>query len=110
MERAFRASELILRYLQDTLSKEEIVELENWVAENEENRTLFTEMTNPASLKVSLDEFYETKAAADKGNKRRNLPIPAGKRIFIWRIALAAAIIATIGIALYWLWRVLTGS
>lgn len=57
LEKAFRASELIVKYLENTLEDNEPQELDSWTEESPENRLLFSELTDPEQLQLHLLEF-----------------------------------------------------
>lgn len=50
-----RISELLIKKISSALSPEEEEELQSWRNENEENAHLYDRLTDPASLKASLD-------------------------------------------------------
>lgn len=50
-----RISELLIKKISSALSPEEEEELQSWRNENEENARLYDRLTDPASLKASLD-------------------------------------------------------
>ena len=77
MERAFRASELIVKYLKGSLSDAEQTELDSWVEESESNRQLFSELTNPAQLNSLLTDYYKANKEAARRKLMRRL-FPAG--------------------------------
>jgi transmembrane sensor len=74
IEGAFKASDLIVKHIQGILTHKEQQELDNWVEQSEENRTLFYELSNPLQLNLMLEEFYRidegTKAAQERVEKR----------------------------------------
>jgi ferric-dicitrate binding protein FerR (iron transport regulator) len=57
VEQALRASELIVKYLENSLEDDEPQELDSWTEESEENRLLFSELTDPEQLQMHLLEF-----------------------------------------------------
>lgn len=54
---AFRAAELILKYLTGILTDEEQMELDNWIEYSDSNRKLFSDLTNPARLRPQVNEY-----------------------------------------------------
>lgn len=62
LEKAFRASELIVKYLQNELQPDESQELDSWTEESDENRALFSELTNTEQLQRDLLEFERLNA------------------------------------------------
>jgi transmembrane sensor len=75
IEGAFRASELIFKYLKGELSDPEQTELDSWIEESDANRALFSELTNPAHLNVALNELYQKdKKSAYRRLSRRLFP------------------------------------
>lgn len=74
LDKAFRASELIVAYLEGELSDEEQMELDSWVEESDENQELFSELTNPSLLNKELqklDVFNKQRDAALRRIKRK---------------------------------------
>ena len=90
---ALRAAELILRYLHGVLTENEQTELDIWIEESEENRMIFSDMTNPRKLKPQMDEYE--KFDVDAGYNRFM------KRYFPLRVCLArvASVVKRYGIA-----------
>ena len=58
---AFQQSQFILKYLRGELSIAEKNELDTWLESNDNNRTLFEELTNEVLLKKELQFFDSLK-------------------------------------------------
>ena len=100
---AFRAAELIQKYLLGVLTDAEQLELDIWVEDSDENRRLFSDLTNPNRLKPQYDEFdqFDPDAGYNRFMKR-NYPL----RVFCTRVValtkrygIAAAAILLVAIA-----------
>lgn len=59
IDQAVRASELILAYLKGELTDKEELELDSWIDQTNERRTLFSEVTNPVQMNEALNRFDE---------------------------------------------------
>ena len=82
LDPAFRASELIVKYLEDSLLEDEPQELDSWIEESDSHRVLFSELTDPVRLNESLTEYYnidKDKKATLRKLKRR---LSIGRMIF----------------------------
>jgi transmembrane sensor len=111
MDKAFRASELIAKYLEDTLEANEPQELDSWIEESDENRRLFSELTNPAQLQAYLQEFDRINAGKGAALRKirqrifmRKMKVFGFVPVVVLRYVAAAAVIAAIavtGIYLY---------
>jgi len=53
----FKQAEFVVKYLTKRLTKQEMVELEVWLSENEQNRTLFKKLTEEYVIGRKLEEF-----------------------------------------------------
>jgi hypothetical protein len=62
LDKAFHASELIVKYLRSSPEEDGIRELDSWTEESKENRVLFSELTDPFYLNKQLVEFYKINA------------------------------------------------
>ena len=74
VDKAFRASELIVKYLENSLEGDEPRELDSWIEESDENRLLFSALTDPGQFQLHLLEFEQIEAgkkAALRKVKRR---------------------------------------
>jgi transmembrane sensor len=104
MEEAFRASELIFKHLKGELTDEEQTELDNWTEQSDINRSLFSELTNPAQLNLLLNEIYQTDRKSAYRRLSRQL-FPARRGILRalqrkWYYA-AAAIVLVVAAVFY---------
>lgn len=108
LDQAFRASQLIVAYLQGDLSVEEQLELDAWIEETDENRALFSELTNHDRLNEELNEYYvpeSRKRAALRRIRRklflRNVKVFGIIPLMALRYVAAAAVIGFIATAIY---------
>ncbi len=104
---AFRAAELIQKYLLGVLTDAEQLELDVWIEDSDENRRLFSDLTNPKRLKPQYDEFekFDPDAGYDRFMKK-HYPL----RVFCARvvaltkrygIAAAAILLVAIGATIW---------
>ena len=111
MDKAFRASELIVQYLENSLDDDGSQELDSWIEASDENRLLFSELTDPEQLQLHLLEFDRInagkKAALRKVKRRifmRRMSILGFIPLVALRYVAAAALVGGIvftGIYLY---------
>jgi transmembrane sensor len=106
LDKAFRASELIAKYIQNSLNEDESRELDSWIETSSENRQLFSELTNPEELQIFIRQFEITEAQKKAALRRielRIFPQRAKRYSFIFlpvmRYVAAAAVIVAIVIA-----------
>jgi transmembrane sensor len=110
LDQAFRASELIVAYLKGNLTDQEQQELDSWVEESNENRALFSELTNPVRLNEAISEFYlpEKKKKIALHKLRRKL-FTRNKKIFgiipfmAARYVAAAAFLGVVATGIYFI-------
>ncbi|HEX6181112.1 MAG TPA: FecR domain-containing protein [Chitinophagaceae bacterium] len=100
---SFRAAALIQKYLLEALTDIEQIELDTWIEESDENRRLFSDLTNPAKLKPQYDEFgqWDPDAAYDRFMKK-NFPVRVLRSrvlALIKRYGIAAAAVILVLIA-----------
>ncbi|HYF29812.1 MAG TPA: FecR family protein [Chitinophagaceae bacterium] len=111
LEQAFRASDLIVKYLKGELTDKEQTELDSWIEQSDANRKLFSELTNPDLLNQQLDEFYKVDMdAAHRRLQKRLFPHGTGVLRFIptvWRYVAAAVIAVLVGAGI---WQYTGGS
>ena len=80
LDKAIRASGLIVKHLEGALSDDEQLELDSWVDERACNRPLFSELTNPVFLNKDLRKF-EVFASREKAALRK-----IERKLFVRRI------------------------
>ncbi|NII27342.1 hypothetical protein HB364_19790 [Pseudoflavitalea sp. X16] len=92
-------SNLISKYREGTLSREEQAELDTWLAESPENRSLLAELMNPKVLAEKLKVFSEVdsdaiwqKTMQQIDPAARIIQLQPAKRMW-WKYAAAAAVI-----------------
>lgn len=111
LDKAFHASELIAKYLQNSLEDDEPQELDSWIEESNENRQLFSELTDPEQLQQYLQDFERInagkKAALRKIRRKifmRKVKVFQFIPLAVLRYVAAAAVIGAIvitGLYLY---------
>ena len=106
LDKAFRASELIAKYIQNSLNEDESRELDSWIETSSENRQLFSELTNPEELQICLRQFEITEAQKKAALRRIELRIFPQKAKLYWlvrvpalRYVAAAAVVVAIVVA-----------
>lgn len=117
LDKAFRASELIAKYIQNSLNEDESRELDSWIETSSENRQLFSELTNPEELQTCLRQFEITDAQKKAALRRIELRIfPPKARLYrlvrlpaLRYVAAAAVIVSLFVAALYFFGQRLTG-
>ena len=105
MEKVEKIISLISKYRERTLSQKEQNELELWVAESEENRSLFTELTDEVSMAGKLKAYSEVNSEAIWEKTLQQIS-PAAKvrplnpvhRVW-WKYAAAAAVVLGVSVA-----------
>jgi transmembrane sensor len=105
MEKVEKILSLINKYRDLTLSQEEESELQRWVAESEENRSLFTELTDQTLLADKLKVFAQVDSKAIWEKTRQQID-PASKVVPLypvqqawWKYATAAAVVLALFVA-----------
>lgn len=83
-----RISELLIKKISSALSPEEEEELQSWRNENEENARLYDRLTDPASLKASLDLW----SMVDTQRSCREMQYQVNKMVRHYYISVAAAL------------------
>ncbi|MDF2189605.1 FecR family protein [Paraflavitalea sp. CAU 1676] len=104
MEKVDKIVALILKYRGKTLTEEESNELELWLSEADENRSLFNELVNDESLAVRLKIFDEVNSEAiwaksmdQVASTGAVVPLRSGNNSW-WKYAAAAAVILGVSI------------
>ncbi|HEY0676661.1 MAG TPA: FecR domain-containing protein [Chitinophagaceae bacterium] len=105
---AFETSALIAKYLKGELSPEEQIQLDTWIETSEENRKLFSELTNPTQVTSLLNEFYSYNARKRAAYRQVEQRIFPQKKIFgiisvklLTRSAVAAAVLGVVATGIY---------
>ncbi|QMW06672.1 FecR family protein [Spirosoma foliorum] len=104
--RYFRQGDLIAKYLKGELSDQEREELEDWLAQSDHNRALFTKLTQEATINTELTKFGSSdkaeaweKIVSETGYNTPNHRSYIGKRLL--RYAAAAVVVILAGLLLY---------
>lgn len=89
---AARIAYLLAGYIRKTLTRSEHDELDDWVADNDDNMKLFEEMTDENNIDQNLSWLNElaTRQALEKVRQKIEFNKP-GKPVIKWRIWVAAA-------------------
>ncbi len=95
----FNLGELIAKFLQDKLSEQEKIELENWLQSHPANKELFKKLTDKAALKNEVAQFSseDSELAWQNIVQRTGYQAPQKKIRLRSLIPYAAAIIALFG-------------
>lgn len=97
--------ELLLAYLRDDISEEEMIRLQGWLDENERHRKLLDELRDKEVLQqeigayASFDTFrrwIQLKEEMDKTSRKRRLLLR------VWKSVAAVFVVAVAGGLLYW--------
>ncbi|QDK79046.1 DUF4974 domain-containing protein [Spirosoma sp. KCTC 42546] len=104
--RYFRQGDLIAKYLKGELSDQEREELDDWIAQSDHNQTLFTRLTQEATINTELGKFgladkteaWE-KIVSETGYNTPDHKSYIGSRLL--RYAAAAAVVIIAGLLLY---------
>lgn len=83
MEAACRISSLIFKYLKNTLTAEEQLQLTQWKDANPENRMLFDALTNTGQLNEQLNELYRIEATKKQVHKQLKRRLFKGRSKFL---------------------------
>ncbi|GAB4046581.1 FecR family protein [Spirosoma litoris] len=104
--RYFRQGDLIAKYLKGELSDQEREELEDWIAQSDHNRALFTKLTQEATINTELSKFGSSdkaeaweKIVSETGYNTSDRRSYIGKRLL--RYAAAAVVVILAGLLLY---------
>jgi transmembrane sensor len=102
-----RKADLIVRYLQNTLTETEQEELENWASASEDNRQLFARLTDLDQLNNTLTKYAEKKKKIYYKIEAA-IAVDKARRSRLWSrwwkyIAAIALLIMFLTIAYYWL-------
>ncbi len=97
--------ELILKYLQQTLSEAEQTQLNEWLASSDENKELFEKLTDQQYISAALDNLYLYDEERGWETIKRKFPFKEAKPIkkFSWRRIAAAAAFILLGTSAYFL-------
>lgn len=105
MEKVEYIAGLILKHRARTLTKEEDNELEQWLSESEENRSLFLELTDDTILAERLKVYDQIDGEAVWQKTMQHIaqegtviPLIPVKSVW-WKYAAAAAVLLTISVA-----------
>ena len=101
--------QLIIKHLQQTLTKEDQIELDNWLKASDENRQLFKKLTDRQFISTELDKLYSYDE--EKGWENINRSFSFSKEIHLpgqlswwnspWSKVAAAVFIVLAGIGYY---------
>jgi transmembrane sensor len=101
-EEASRIARLVFGFIQGTLTKKEHDELDDWVAESDENLELFERLTDEKNIEEAMKwmESVETEKSLQKRKEQISFN-RSKRRIRFWQYAVAASIIIAAGILIY---------
>ncbi|MBN8876801.1 MAG: DUF4974 domain-containing protein [Sphingobacteriales bacterium] len=100
---AYRVAYLLAGYIKQTLSDEELLELEAWKSESDHNRNLFSELTDENEIQQSLNEFSKPDTEGYLQKSKEHLSSLRRKRsIRIWSYAAAACIAFIVFLFIYY--------
>ncbi|MGC4038394.1 MAG: FecR family protein [Chitinophagaceae bacterium] len=89
---AYRVSYLMAAYLKKTITPKEQEELNAWIAEGEENRLLFEELTNSENSERTLKEYEASDPEEYLANSKKNLEFsPPAPKLNMTFVGIAAA-------------------
>lgn len=97
--------ELLLAYLQDDISEEEMIRLQGWLDENERHRKLLDELRDKEVLRQEIGAYasfdtsrrwIQLKEEMDKTPRKRRLLLR------VWKSVAAVFVVAVAGGLLYW--------
>ena len=97
--------ELLLAYLQDDISEEEMIRLQGWLDENERHRKLLDELRDKEVLQQEIGAYasfdtsrrwIQLKEEMDKTSRKRRLLLR------VWKSVAAVFVVAVAGGLLYW--------
>lgn len=93
---AERIAQLIVRQMENSLTAEEAVALQDWVNQSDERETLLRRLNEPEYIEEELNKFYKyeqdagwEKIQSEIEHSRKQIPVKISKRIY----ALSAAIV-----------------
>ena len=104
--------ELIIKYLEKSLSAEEQAELKNWISASDDNKQLFEKLTKKEWVNNELKKFYKYEEEKGWDKVKKSLPpkmlrpsqSDKGIKKYNWRwVPVAASIILTLGIGSYFI-------
>ena len=97
--------ELLLAYLRDDISEEEMIRLQGWLDENERHRKLLDELRDKEVLQLHIGAYasfdtsrrwIQLKEEMDKTSRKRRLLLR------VWKSVAAVFVVAVAGGLLYW--------
>lgn len=104
LEKASEIRVLILKHLRQELAPEEDMALKAWVAESDDNRQLYEEMTNDETLHQELKEYIAYRASAAQRRKEVEVVnIAPAKRTWFRYVAAASVLILLSVVGYLWL-------
>lgn len=105
MKKVEKIASLISKYREGALSQDEQSELDTWLAESTENRSLFEELTDKVSIAGKLKSYSGINSEAIWQKTLRQIepdikvrPLFAAQRAW-WKYAAAAAVIVSLSVA-----------
>src|SRR5689334_2017907 len=101
-EEAKRIADLIFGFLQETHTKKEHDELDEWVAASDENLEMFERLTDESNLEKAMQYLSSVQTEEDLQKKNEEIPFKRPqKSLRFWQYAVAASIIIAAGILIY---------
>lgn len=96
--------ELILAYLQDDISEEEMSRLREWLAESERHQRLLEELRDKDTLQREIGEYASFDTSRRWAQLEKVMGKPSGQRsslLQVWGVV-AAVVVAFVGGLVYW--------
>ena len=96
--------ELILAYLRDDISEEEMSHLREWLAESERHQRLLEELRDKDTLQREIGEYASFDTSRRWDQLEKVMGKPSGKRsslLQVWGVV-AAVVVAFVGGLVYW--------
>lgn len=104
LERNFRIAYLIGHFIQENLSEEEEVELENWIQLSEHNMQIFEDLTADATVDDFMKWYAERDTERNLREVKQRLQFYKPRKVnSFWRYAAAASIIILLGVGIYFM-------
>lgn len=97
---------LIAKYLTNELSEAEDASLQHWINDSTANKAMFDSLTNSDLWLQQLHEWVvdeENKEAVWQSIQNKRRPRAGGSAFNLFRVGIAAAILVTIGLIVFWM-------
>jgi len=89
LQKAERIAYLIARHIQDTLTPEERIELDDWVTESDENLELFEKLTDEDNLEAGIEQYLQKEKMKEAAFVKVQERIRKEKRFKEWPYVIA---------------------